>query len=105
MDSRTYLNKQLPMLGRARLLSRFFFAFAVLLIVTALAMPLLQISASQPAGETISNWQYYLLQLPWLNNDSLLAVYVSALVLVWMAYMLRALVTIAEIQCVDSDER
>lgn len=105
MDARTYLNKQLPMLGRARLLSRFFFAVAGLLVVASFVLPPLQKAAIQPTGEMISNWEYYLLQLPWLNKDTLLTFYISALVLVWMGYMLRALVTIAEIQCVDLDER
>ena len=92
------------MLHRARLLSRLFSMIAGLLVVVSLVLPALQKLSENPAGESVGYWHFLLLQLPWLDKDAVLYFCVGVLALIWMAYVLRALVTIAEIHCVDLDE-
>ena len=73
------------MLRRARLLSRCFALSAVLAVISAIVLPRLQKAAVKPAGEIVSDWEYFLLQLPWFDRHAIAYFYIGALVLIWMA--------------------
>ena len=105
MDSNKYFNKQLSMLKRARLLSQLLLLMAILSSLAAIVLPPMQKAAVRLSGEVLGSWDLFLLQLPRLDRGVITWLCLGALLLLWMAFMLKALVSIAETQCAEFDDR
>jgi len=73
-------------------------------MISAFALPYLQRAAMKPAGQFVSKWEYFLLQLPWLDSGAVGHLVIASFILAWMAYLLSTLVSIAESQFVNFDD-